>query len=362
MEPSSGSDGFELRPDHDTGGETPVEEVRESEVPSSEPRDDKDAPSSTGKGEEKETLLEAVLKAVGKDLDETEEGDILAKGSPPSEKREQAEGEPKPDADLTEDDLKVQPDDTPKVQKRIKKLVEQRNAAAAERDALKGEADVTRTLRDFLVRNDIAREDFQLTLDLAAAMRRGDFNAFLTGVAPYVQLATNALGITLPNDLAQQVQQGRMTSDIAAQMSRDRYARALAEQEALRAGAMASNQAWATERADLQGSVQQTVDQWEAGVKAQDPDYARKEPLVRNLLWSVVNERGAPQTPQAAVEIAQEAYRRATETARSFMPPPRATQRTPGSSQRGVVGARSEPRSMMEAALQGLDRARRASP
>ena len=39
-------------------------------------------------------------------------------------------------------------------------------------------------------------------------MRRGDFQAFLTGVGPYVQLATQALGITLPQDLQGEVQTG----------------------------------------------------------------------------------------------------------------------------------------------------------
>lgn len=360
MADPSNADGFELRPDHDVSHQENTEVRTEPREPDAPLHEDDKASSSQAEGEDKETLLEAVLKAVGKDLKETEEEDVLAGKSPSPEEREQSDKEPKAGDDLTEDDLKVQPDDTPKVQKRIRKLVEQRNAASAERDALRPDADTTRVIRDFLVRNDIAREDFQLTLDLAAAMRRGDFTTFLNGVAPYVQLATNALGITLPPDLAQAVQQGKMSADLAAQASRDRYARALAEQEAVRSSSVLTNQQSEHYRTAMQQSVQQTVDAWEASVKAQDPDYARKEPLVRQLLWGVVQERGAPQSPEQAVEIAREAYARATHTARSFSPPPRATQRTPSSSQRGAVGARAEPKTMMEAALLGLENARRA--
>jgi hypothetical protein len=151
-----------------------------------------------------------------------------------------------------------------------------------------------------------------------------------------------------------------MSQPVAAQMSRDRYARALAEQEALRSTQQLTNNQHEGERANLQATVQQTVNRWEAGVRKQDPDYARKEPLVRNLLWSVVQETGAPQTPEQALWIANEAYRRATNTARSFTPTPKPTQRNPNSSQRGAVGVRPEPKSMMDAALMGLERARRA--
>ena len=284
---SSAEGGYELRPDNvDTGG-VPAEEVRtEADAASSLQTEDEKAKSSPAEGEDKETLLEAVLRAVGKDLKETEEDDVLAGTSPPSEKREQSEPEAKAEGDKGPD-LSQDPDEKELAsykegtRKRIEKLIGERNAARAD-------ADVTHTLRDFLVRNDIAREDFQLTLDLAAAMRRGDFNAFLTGVAPYVQLATHALGITLPDDLASQVQAGRLAPDMAAQMSRDRYARALAEQEAIRSTSQLTQNQQQGERVHLQSAVQQTVDQWEAGVKRQDPDYARKEPLVRNLLWSVV--------------------------------------------------------------------------
>jgi hypothetical protein len=227
-----------------------------------------------------------------------------------------------------------------------------------ERNGFRAEAQVTQTLRDFLVVNDIAKEDFQLTLDLAAAMRRGDFKGFLDGIGPYVQLATQALGITLPNDLQSEVTAGRMGFDAAAQVSRERYARALAEQRATRATEVMSHQQNYTQQTQLAQSIEKTVSNWEEGIRQTDPDYARKEATVRNFLWAVVQERGVPRTAEHAVEIAREAYNRANETLKQFSPPPRPTRAVPSSVNRSAAsGTRSEPKSMMEAAMLGLERA-----
>jgi hypothetical protein len=144
-------------------------------------------------------------------------------------------------------------------------------------------------------------------------------------------------------------------------MSRDRYARALAEQRATRATQVMSSQQDYTRQTDLSRSIEQTVAQWEQGIRQTDPDYGRKEETVRNFLWAVVREKGVPQTPEHAVEIAKEAYARANNTLRQFAPPPRATRAVPSSMNRSAApGARPEPNSMMEAAMLGLERARRA--
>jgi len=339
----------------DQGSELPQPLIIEGEVARESP-DAPASPSEAPKGETpKETLLEAVLKAVRPD-DEPVEPSAEASPTPESAtsptdaKTGDADKGPDLTKDPTAEELATYKKGT---RERIQQLLEQRNG-------LRAEADVTQTLRNFLVTNDIAREDFQLTLDLAAAMRRGDFKAFLEGVGPYVQLATQAMGITLPPDLQSEVQQGRVTFDAAAQMSRDRYARALAEQRAARVTQVAGTQQTAAQQANLSRSIEQTVSAWENGIRANDPDYGRKEETVRNFLWAVVQERGAPATPEHAVEIAKEAYARANRTMQTFAPQRPATRPVPSSLNRAASGARPEPRSMMEAAELGLARARGA--
>jgi hypothetical protein len=140
-------------------------------------------------------------------------------------------------------------------------------------------------------------------------------------------------------------------------MSRDRYARALAEQHATRATQVVSSQQNLQAQQNLARSIEQSVSTWENGIRQSDPDYARKEATVRNFLWAVVQERGNPRSAEHAIEIAKEAYNRANETFRQIAPPPRATRAVPSSTNRAAPGARSEPQSMMEAAMLGLERA-----
>ena len=267
------------------------------------------APSAAEKSETKETLLEAVLKAV-KPAEDAEEGrsrrDFATLGErlpDPTPKRRRGQG---------------RPNQRP-VARRTCELTTNAPASASskllgERNGFRAEAEVTQTLRNFLVTNDIAREDFQLTLDLAAAMRRGDFKAFLEGVGPYVQLATQALGITLPPDLQNEVQQKRVTFDAAAQMSRDRYARALAEQRATRATQVVNTQQTTAQTQHLQRSIEQTV---AAGKQASARPTrimgARKKPF-GNFFGPWCKSKGAPRSPEHAVEIAKEAYARANRT------------------------------------------------
>ena len=299
-----------------------------------------------------------MLKAV-QPAEDTEKEEAPAGTSPPSESAtspaDAAKAEADKGPDLTKDPT---PEELAAYNKRTRERVEK---LIGERNGFRAEAEVTQTLRNFLVTNDIAREDFQLTLDLAAAMRRGDFKAFLEGVGPYVQLATQALGVTLPQDLEAEVKAQRLTFDAAAQMSRDRYARALAEQRASRATQVMDTQRSTAQQQNLSRSIEQSVSQWEASIRQNDPDYGRKEETVRQLLWSVVQEQGAPRSPEHAVEIAKEAYSRANNALRSFTPPKQATKAVPSSvNNRAASGARPEPRSLMEAAEQGLARARGA--
>jgi hypothetical protein len=321
--------------------------------PTSTPTTEPASPSEASKGETKETLLEAVLKAVQPD---DEPKDPSAEPSPTSESVPSPEptGEKDKGPDLTKDPSVDELANYKKgTRERIQQLIEQRNGFRAE-------AEVTQTLRNFLVTNDIAREDFQLTLDLAAAMRRGDFKSFLEGVGPYVQLATQAMGITLPPDLQQEVQQGRLTADTAAQVSRDRYARALAEQRATRVTQVATAQTNVQQQRALASGIESAVSAWENGIRQTDPDYGRKEETVRNFLWAVVQERGAPQSQEHAVEIAKEAYSRANKTFQQFAPARQPTRAVPSSINRAASGARSEPKSLMEAAEIGLAKARGA--
>lgn len=335
-----------------------------STTPTGSP-DVKPSPSSSEKGETRESLLSAVEKALP-ELKDSEDTLKLGEEPPPSNEPgseakkdgEPGEGEPDLSKDPTEEELARYKDGT---RKRIEQFLAERKQFQEQIKGLDAEAQISRSLKTYLQTHDIAKEDFQLTLDLAAAMRAGNFRAFLEGVGPYVQLATEALGLTLPNDIQQSVARGQMTAEAGAALSRERYARALAEQNATRLSQQQQFQHRQQNGADLSRSVEQAVTAWENQVRTSDPDYGRKEATVRNFLWAVIQERGVPQSPEHAVEIAKDAYERATNTLREFAPAPRPTRQVPSSIGRTAAGARPEPKTLMEAALLGLERAQRAA-
>jgi len=246
---------------------------------------------------------------------------------------------------------------SPRTRKRIDEFRAQINGLKSQIAPLEAQAKTTQDLQSFLKEADIAKEDFGLLLDLGAAMRRGDFRAFLEGVAPYVKLAQESLGIQLPADLQQAVQGGHMTQDAARYVAQVRAREQLAASQLTRVTQETSQRERAQAVEHFQASVASAVTDWEKGVRRSDPDYARKEPVVRELLHAVVHERGPPRSPTEAIEIAKLAYARANEMASRFVPNPRATHQVPGSINR-VNGARTEPKSLKEAIHFAIERSR----
>jgi hypothetical protein len=245
----------------------------------------------------------------------------------------------------------------PRTKKRIEQLLADNAGLRREIEPLKARAETTQQLQKFLKDADIAKEEFGLVLDLSAALKRGDHKTFLEGIAPYVKIAQEALGITLPPDLAQAVRQGHMTQDAARYVAQERTARQLAEARFNRANQDITTRNETEARQSFQTAVAQTVANWENEVRRSDPDYARKEPLIRDLLHAVVQERGPPRSPQEAVEIARLAYERANGTVSRFNPTARPTRQVPSSISR-VNGARPEPKSLREAVHLALERGR----
>lgn len=319
-------------------------------------------PSGAQEGDSKESLLEAVMKVV-KPSDE-EKPAVPSTGETPAPDQPssgQTEGPAGAEEDLAEDPSKEEMDRYhSRTRKRIEKLLDQRNQARAEIDSLKADAQIGTGLKEYLRSNDIAKEDLGVLLDLGAALRKGDMATFYQGVKPYIDLAEEALGIRVPADLQQQVQQGYMTNEAASLMSRERHARMVAESQATRLQQAQYQQQTQQQVAQVQQAIASSVSQWEATVRQTDPDYGAKQDAVKNLIWAVVNERGAPQSPEQAVEIAKEAYNRANQMVAQWQPKPKATNPVPSSVHRSTV-ASAEPKSLMEAASLALQKTRRSA-
>jgi len=244
-------------------------------------------------------------------------------------------------------------------QRRIKKLNNQRMKLAGEVNRLKAlepNANAAAQVTEYLRKHDIGQDDFLMGLELMAAMRRGDFVKFYEGVRPYVKLCEEYLGISLPPDLQQQVQQGHMTTQAAAMYSRERMDKAMAQTNAARNQAalqqsqqMSNAQVQQAQRETLATQVATAVNNWELQTSRADPNYAAKKAAVQNTMWAVIREQGSPQSPEHGIQIAQEAYRRVNEQYRSWTGSQRRpTSRTPSSTGR-TSGVATEPKTLLEA-------------
>jgi hypothetical protein len=107
-----------------------------------------------------------------------------------------------------------------------------------------------------------------------------------------------------------------------------------------------------------QTNVARSVTAFEQRIAAIDPDYKAKAASVRRTAQAMLLERGGTiQTVQDALEITRAAYDEVNATMRRQRPAPVPTAARPnGNGTTSPVTA--EPKSLMEAALQGLARAR----
>jgi hypothetical protein len=317
-------------------------------------------------GETKESLLEAVQRA-DPELRQTGQEDADGSGaSPPQVAKDKAAGDDDPELpdEVTADELAKY---SQTAKRRINKLTNQRKKLTGEVQRLKAiepsaqAADqVTKYLRD----NDISRDDFLMTLELASAMRRGDFKTFYEGVKPYMRLAEEYLGVSLPPDLQQLVQQGQMTTQAASMHSKERMDRAMAQTNAARQQQAfqqyqqtSATQQEQQQRENLARQVTDTVNAWENDIRRTDPDYAAKQPAVQDTMWAVVREQGPPQSPDHAIAIAKEAYRRVNARYSAWAPQRRPTSRAPSSTGR-TAGVTPEPKSLLDVVKQARESAR----
>lgn len=250
-----------------------------------------------------------------------------------------------PEGDPTEEELK---DYSQKANARIRDLVSQRNEAQAVVDRVQ-------PFLDFVQKNDIPGQDLDIMLDLTAKLRHGDFSGFLQGISPYVNLAQQYTGQVLPPDLQQQVKQGYVSPAIAKELAQRRAQVQVGDanlQTAKNQNARQTAEANAT-------AVRSAIAQWEKKTQQSDPDYALKADMIRRTSQALMQEHGNPRNAKEAIHLVTTAYEEVNKQTAGFRPAPKPTANAPRSTgQSGGAAPTAEPKSMMDAAMQALDRAR----
>jgi hypothetical protein len=324
-------------------------EAAPSPSPSAEPQ----AESSGTKS--KETLLDAVLKVVPATTEKdalADDPETPAAPEPPAEEPKDGQADASPEDD---DDSEVAADAaSPAIRRKINKLLKQRRELRSELDAAKPMVEIGSQMDQFARQNDLSGDDVANVLKMAAMIRRGDYGAFYQAVAPFVRTAQEYLGIALPKDLRDRVQQGHMTEDAAREFARQRMDTQRLEitrSEDQRRAAQTTLQL-------TQDQVGRSVTAFEERLAANDPDYKAKQASVRRTAQALLFERGGTiRTVDEAIQITRDAYAEVNAAIRKQRPAPQPTARLPNGNGQSR-SARPEPTSLMEAALQGLANAR----
>lgn len=336
----------------------------ESSAPAAAPVSSTEAPVSETAGEpSKETMLDAVLQVVKPTTEDSDEDQSADKeeaqtSETTAENEDQAEpteeNSEETDKSTDEEEEKPSTEDSPSARKKINKLLKQRRELRDEVSSLKAPAEIGAQLSSFATSHDLSSDDIVNALHIAATLRRGDYTAFYEMVAPYVRHAQEYLGVVLPQDLQQMVEQQQMTETAAREFAKTRFDQQRTQIENQRMNEL--SQQYFTQQ--VQGNVARAVTDYESQLAASDPDWKAKAGFVHRAVGALLRERGGSiNSVEEAVALVKQGYDEVNHQFKRFAQPKRATPPAPGGTTSHTT-ARAAPKNLMEAALAGLERSR----
>jgi len=192
--------------------------------------------------------------------------------------------------------------------------------------------------------NDLSSEETAEGLVIMGLMK-SDPEKALEMLEPHYNRLREMLGKALPPDLQKQVDEGYVTEELARETAQ------------LRRQAEAANFTMETQERSRQQQAQaqaltvvkQSVERWEAQVRSTDPDYAKKEPFVKDQVRILVVQRGRPKTEAEAVQMAQEALQIVNGRMGALLPRPAATHQSPRHGSSSQSNAAPVPKTLAEA-------------
>lgn len=285
--------------------------------------------ADTGAKAEPESLFDAVTSALEtKDTDASPASDRAEEGKKPAD----GEAEEADKADADEPEVPQEFHKHPAWQRLIRS-----------RDELKGPAEQYRKIESFMEAQRLAPEEVVEGYRVMALLKNDPAKA-LEVLSGYVDQLSGLTGRTLPDDLAEKVRRGQVDRATAEELARQRAQGRLTEQQ------LAEQRQQAAERlvAETRSQVKTAVERAEASVRERDPDYGKKEELVRDRIRAIVQEIGQPpQTVDDAVALYKMAYRDVNARMKTFMPPKQ--DRTSPSASSSATATDAPPKTLEEA-------------
>lgn len=151
-----------------------------------------------------------------------------------------------------------------------------------------------------------------------------------------------SLGMELPDDLQQQVNDGKISEEVASGMAKDRASSRQKDQEIKNLQDQRKRDADAQRQQQVTAavvSVQTAFNDWESAKKKSDPDYQVKEQMVHDRVSALITRNGYPKTAQAAKQMADRAMQDVENRLKVFRPAPQGSTHQASSESKSTTAA-----------------------
>lgn len=264
------------------------------------------------------TMLDAVTAVLegesGPEVTATSKtGEAEGESKPAAE----GEGKPKDDSELSELDLsRLQL----RTQKRIRELVKESKQSEAKVAEFEPKAKAYDTITNQIQATGLDKDDLGVTFDIATSLKRGDAFRARELLTPIWNAVNRATGGILPDDLAQEAREGKISVARAQEIA---VARAAANQAASQGRVSRERQNAQAEQQLREGAIT-SVNEWERVKAASDPDWALKaEEIDRSLRYEIL-KGNRPKSPAEAVAMAEKALTEVNARLSRYRPAPKA--------------------------------------
>lgn len=282
-----------------------------SNVDAAKSKDDSDE-SPVVEGEEENSEVQK--------LNETEQDNTSSEEKKEGEK----EGEKKEDSPEgeSEDEEEEDKGKDRTAEGRIKELVEQKNEATTQFEAVKPKVESYDKINTFCQSNGITPDQFSKALEIQALLNTNPVEA-LKAILPIVESLQGFVGNKLPEDLQGKVDSGKLEIDDAKEIAKLRAEKEFGSKKSV----FEQQRMQASQQQFLQQQMADSFQTWDTTKRASDPDYKPKakesEPdgkweNVRDKYLAMLNETrvngnqvvyvNPVRTPQEMVNLVEKAY------------------------------------------------------
>lgn len=237
---------------------------------------------------------------------------------------------------------------------RFKAVLDERNSyrtqvkdLEARATELEGPANQYAAIERFMAANEIGADEM-VNLFRIQALTKSDPEKALAELSPLLSDLYTRTGRLLPDDIRQDIEEGKITEDRGRELAKERARANEGERRAARATERAAEveQSTAVERRDT--AIETALTDWEATTKGKDPDFAAKEELIGDRCKVLIAERGHPKTAAEAKALIQQAYEDVNARTSKFAPARREMKRPPTNSST-TSNATALPKTLLEA-------------